>query len=676
MRQLVVVLYTFLLFTSLTGRSQEIIEVDSLKFPWYAPSINYVQFYHKSAIKHFYESLNQTDKMKISIMHMGDSHIQSEIPTGVARQLLQQKYGDGGRGLVFPYSAAKTYSSIHYSSKHEGNWQYAKTLKVPPSIPLGIMGMSVKTEDSTATLTYTFNNKFPSNYKTLKIYCNIDSLSYDINIETDGVVYPIDIDAIRLPSNLPYVLVNVNSLSNVITLKCVKTAKSQKEFLFYGLEIGSNDDKGIVYHSAGVGGSRFKGLLHIEKFNSHLKTINPDLVILDLGTNDFLYDDSIKSNLRSEIVEIITNIRIATPLASVLLCTTQDLYYKQKNIESCEKFSRMLQGIAKELDCALWDWFWISGGPKVLKNWQAEGLARTDLIHLTNSGYKVKGKLLYDGIENTMAYIKKNPNYDSLLIDVQKVKERKTKEFYLQEIAKKDSVNLIAKLDTAKIHTTIVKEEKIIDIPSKQTEVINPIVPKKDTIVPTIPVLPSITLTQTTETIASTPVTPVVKGDSISITKTTLDSLSSVSKEALLDSLNTVAVVAEQKKMEAKRTHTISPISDKITVLHKEEILQAVQPKPAQKNTQKNTTKQYAISQKALTETIETTVKDTTTVVKPKPVKVVPPKPKYTYYKVRSGDNLSTIADRHGCTVDQLKTWNRLKGINLSVGQTLIIMRK
>lgn len=662
MRNLIIFFYTLILGGALSVQAQEIIEVDSLKFPWYAPSINYVQFYHKTAIKHFQESLNQVNKTKISILHMGDSHIQSEIPTGVARQLLQQKYGDGGRGLVFPYSAAKTYSSIHYSSKHEGNWQYAKTLKVPPAIPLGIMGMSVKTEDSTASLTYTFNTKFPSNYKTLKIYCNIDSLSYDINVEADGVVYPVEIDAVRLPNNLPYVLVNVQSLSNVITLKCVKTARSQKEFLFYGLEITSNDDKGIVYHSAGVGGSRFKGLLHIEKFNSHLKTINPDLVILDLGTNDFLYDDSIKSNLRAEIVEIITNVRIATPLASVLLCTTQDLYYKQKNIESCEKFSTMLQSVAKELDCALWDWFWISGGPKVLKNWQVEGLARTDLIHLTNSGYKVKGKLLYDGIENTMDYIKKFPSKDSLVINVEKLKERKTKEFYLQEIARRDSVNLLAKVDTTKIQSTRVLEDKIVDVPLKQVDV----QPVKDTVRIIHSPNPITTAVKIDTLQLNVPIAAGLLGDSL------------VSKEALLDSLNTVAVVAEQKRMEAKRTHTATPISNKIKMLFKEEILQALQTSQPVKTNVKNANKEYTISQKTLKETIEVPVKDTLAVILPKPklVKKIPPRPKYTYYKVRSGDNLSVIANRQGCTVEQLKTWNRLRGTTLDIGQTLMIMKK
>ena len=664
MRNLLIVLYTFLFGVTVSVNSQEIIEVDSLKFPWYAPSINYVQFYHKSAIKHFQESLNQTGKLKVSIMHMGDSHIQSEIPTGVARQLLQQKYGDGGRGLVFPYSAAKTYSSIHYSSKHEGSWQYAKTLKVPPSIPLGIMGMSVKTEDSTASLTYTFNSKFPSTYKTLKIYCNIDSLSYDINIETDGMVYPVEINAARLPKNLPYVLVNVQSLSNVITLKCIKTAKSQNQFLFYGLEISSNEDKGIVYHSAGVGGSRFKGLLHIEKFNSHLKTINPDLVILDLGTNDFLYDDSIKSNLRAEIVEIITNVRVATPLASVLLCSTQDLYYKQKNIESCEKFSTMLQGIAKELDCALWDWFWISGGPKVLKNWQAEGLARTDLIHLTNSGYKVKGKLLYDGIENTMAYIKKFPEKDNLIVDVQKLKERKSNEAYLQEIARKDSLNSLIKVDTTRIQPTRVLEEKIVDVPTKQVEVQQVAESKKDTVVsPNTPlVLPTVTELDSQK--VSNPITS---------SSVVVDSL--VSKEALLDSLNTVAVVAEQKRMEAKRMHTATPISDKISVLYKEEFLQIFQGNQTHSNSKK-VYKEQKNSTKTLMYTEVNSSKDSLIVPLPKPIRKVPPKPRYTYYRVRSGDNLSEIADRHGCTVQQLKTWNRLRGSGLDIGQTLVIQKK
>lgn len=44
-------------------------------------------------------------------------------------------------------------------------------------------------------------------------------------------------------------------------------------------------------------------------------------------------------------------------------------------------------------------------------------------------------------------------------------------------------------------------------------------------------------------------------------------------------------------------------------------------------------------------------------------------------YKVRAGDTLYAIARRHGTTVDQLKSWNNLKGSALSVGARLVVQQ-
>ncbi|NNF01457.1 MAG: LysM peptidoglycan-binding domain-containing protein [Bacteroidia bacterium] len=44
-----------------------------------------------------------------------------------------------------------------------------------------------------------------------------------------------------------------------------------------------------------------------------------------------------------------------------------------------------------------------------------------------------------------------------------------------------------------------------------------------------------------------------------------------------------------------------------------------------------------------------------------------------TVYKVRRGDNLSMIAQRHGCSVSQLKRWNRLRSTRIYAGQRLYV---
>lgn len=47
--------------------------------------------------------------------------------------------------------------------------------------------------------------------------------------------------------------------------------------------------------------------------------------------------------------------------------------------------------------------------------------------------------------------------------------------------------------------------------------------------------------------------------------------------------------------------------------------------------------------------------------------------PSRLVYRVRAGDTLSSIARKHGTTIDKLKTWNNLRSSQLSVGARLVI---
>ena len=49
---------------------------DSSAYPFIHEEFNVVQFYERSALEHFYKAWKNTNKRKMSIVHLGDSHIQ------------------------------------------------------------------------------------------------------------------------------------------------------------------------------------------------------------------------------------------------------------------------------------------------------------------------------------------------------------------------------------------------------------------------------------------------------------------------------------------------------------------------------------------------------------------------------------------------------------------------
>jgi membrane-bound lytic murein transglycosylase D len=57
-------------------------------------------------------------------------------------------------------------------------------------------------------------------------------------------------------------------------------------------------------------------------------------------------------------------------------------------------------------------------------------------------------------------------------------------------------------------------------------------------------------------------------------------------------------------------------------------------------------------------------------------LKVYTSKPQWTTYTVRSGDNLSNISKRYGCSVSELKSWNSINGSTIYVGQKLKIQKR
>ena len=383
--------------------------------------LNFIQFQDATLFQQMVSGLTSAQSNGYSVVHFGDSHIQAEGPTSVARKNLQALYGDAGRGMMFAYSAANSYSSILYGTSHTGNWTYAKSFQSAPKLPLGVSGMTVRTDEKNASLI--FNLKQPnSSYQKLRVFIKKDTSSFDFKIVTAEDQISIKIKD-HVSSNLPYIDIPITGNQSKITIQLVQNSPNQNFFEFYGMSLETSQNKGLIYHSVGVGASQYGSLLLEELLDEQLPSLNPNLIILDFGTNNYLYDNQVKPELGPQIEKIINNLRSIAPKATILLTSTQDLYYKSKHVTSGIIFRNLIDSLAKKNHCLFWDWYAVSGGKKSLVKWRDAGYAQTDLVHLTTKGYELKGQLLFEAIKNSMDSLVKKPTLQSLAISYSEQKE-------------------------------------------------------------------------------------------------------------------------------------------------------------------------------------------------------------------------------------------------------------
>ena len=182
-----------------------------------------------------------------------------------------------------------------------------------------------------------------------------------------------------------------------LRFKVIRDSSDPIPFELHGvsLEYGSG---GIVYHNLGVGGSVFNALNQQRYFSTQICEISPELYILDWGTNDIIYKNSVPDKFADVVVATISKIRKSTPNATIMLISPQDMNYHHKDITAVRDLSLHLRSIALAQGCLYYDWYQVAGGPQTMINWATDKYASKDNIHLTSKGYRLKGELLGDAL--------------------------------------------------------------------------------------------------------------------------------------------------------------------------------------------------------------------------------------------------------------------------------------
>lgn len=341
-----------------------------------------------------FENLAFNGKGKISIVHIGGSHVQGGFLTDRMRaDFTNLVYGAAGeRGFVFPYEMAKSNSPKSIRCDWTGRWTGCRNSVSNDECLWGISGISSTSYDSTASVSLSAYNydTIAYSFGRVRIY-NQRSANVQIDADTTVTLLKIIEDPISGYTELfftPYV--------TTLNFSFHKTDIEPSFFTFQGAYLGDSQ-KGLSYHAIGVNGASTRSFLRCGLFEEQLQTLKPDLAIFGIGVNDANVPegDFDASLYETRYDSLIQKFLAVNPEACVLFVTNNDTYYhKNHPNKNAIKVQETMYRLAAKYDGAVYDLFEIMGGLGSIKKWQNAELAAADKIHLSKRGYELQADMM------------------------------------------------------------------------------------------------------------------------------------------------------------------------------------------------------------------------------------------------------------------------------------------
>ncbi len=389
---------------------------NNLRFDSVSPSMN--AFFKK------WNDVVTTGQGNVNIVHIGGSHVQAGTMSNTIRCNIMHAYPTlvGGRGMIFPYSAAaKCNNPRDYRVRCPQKVSLSRNVHKEYPYPLGLCGISITAADSLTEVAITMNE--PSvDYATQSVIVFGHS---DQNVTPLLNIGDIEIIPTSYPENGRFVF-NLDFPIDSFTV--VLPCQPGESFTLTGIFLGNNKP-GFSFHSIGVNGAAVPDYLRCQHLVRDLRKLHPDLVIFGIGINDAAGPNFDTAVFRANYLALIDSIRLVNEDCAFVFITNNDSYRQvttRKRRKKVTHYEVNRNGLlAREVfyrladDCggAVWDQFEIMGGLESMDTWYKEGLAQKDRIHFTNAGYKLLGDLLsnalFDAYKNAYPERKKSSGKNS-----------------------------------------------------------------------------------------------------------------------------------------------------------------------------------------------------------------------------------------------------------------------
>lgn len=339
------------------------------------------------------DSLKSGKIEKVRVLHIGDSHIQPDNFSGFTRKFFQAEYGNGGRGLVFPYTLAKTNGPKDFTATSTTVWNNHWIIKYPHKFKIGLPGIGIQSTTATGGFSLDLvKDSLKNPYtKGFVLYSFQDpkngSITVNDKFKKTGAIPTFD--TLRFEQKSPRTKLDVAFSGSPMTL--------------HGVYV-ENEKSGVVYNSAGVAGARYRDFLRNEYFLQQLPLFQPDLIIISMGTNESYDPTYTEEGFRQIVDSMFTSIRQKAPKSSVIITLPSENYRLNNKVPSVNKRIAVISQILREesfkFGFAVWDLREVMGGEGSMLTWKKAGLVNDDHIHYLRKGYNLQGQLLFEAIDN------------------------------------------------------------------------------------------------------------------------------------------------------------------------------------------------------------------------------------------------------------------------------------
>lgn len=420
------------------------------------------------ALKPLFEKmlkLEQSKHGKINIVHIGDSHIQADLMTGLIRKKLQERFGNAGVGFTFPHSLARTNGSYSVRFNSNATWQSRKNISaIEEGMNVGLSGIALKTRENFVVELNVRDSAY--RFNTIKVITPKNRESFDLATSSKTIVleskrpkkithkikngevlgsiankYDISITQLKKANGLKSDNIRAGKTLKIPTSQMEKKEikrsefiplnlssdalshyyyskdplskiyllpnKGEREYTLSGLVL-EKDDAGILYHSIGVNGAKASDYNKYPLFFEQLPALKPDLVVISLGTNES-FDKMTVVNYMVQLNTLIENVRAKNPDVAILVMTPPPSLFKRKYPNT------FVAGYAKDIlvqetdkNYATWDLFSEMGGLFSVNRNAASGLMAGDKVHYSKPGYEKQGTLFTEAFLSAYDNFKTN----------------------------------------------------------------------------------------------------------------------------------------------------------------------------------------------------------------------------------------------------------------------------